>query len=368
MNIVLQYILIGILLYFFVTIFSKLFIFYWQKGYDNRKKKAEERKQEKLKWKYAHIQNGNPLLERIISNKFIIFKGELGKGKTITMNLTSHYIWQKQLTENQKQKRYQKTMNLDYFNEWNKLDESKLLPVYTSPNLDFIKMIKKQKYKSQDLIPYITLQKRAIYKPIFIVDEFSSLFPKEMYQENQRNPSPIVDEMKELFKKNRHYTNGWILGTEQDGEDIFIGFRKNGYAVITALGTIIKLSKKGKVIRWFKNLVNICVPALFTVNLKNVFQKELFLKDKILLIFKLLLPSYFYLPYEFYTQKQNISNKTKEKHQQYQTLLEFEGQKYYIRFTNNDIFQYDTRAYKNEYQSKFDKNGSRKVIQEAVLD
>ncbi len=364
MDIILRYILIGISIYFFVTMFSKLFIFYWQKGYDERKKKKEERKQEKLKWKYAHIQNGNPLLERIISNKFIIFKGDLGKGKTLTMNLTSHYIWQKLVFENQKNNRYQKIMNPEYSSQWYNLEKNSLLPIYTSPNLDFVKNIKKQAFKSQDLIPYITLQKQAIYKALFIVDEFSSLFPKEMYQENQRNPSPVVDEMKELFKKNRHYTNGWILGTEQDGEDIFIGFRKNGYAVVTALGTIVKTSKKGKIIRWFKNLFNTFLPGLFTVNLKNVFEKELFFKDKFLLVFKLLLPSYVFLPYEFYTRKQIINNKIKEKYQQYQTLLDFEGQKYYIRFSNKDIFQYDTRAYKNEYKSKFDKNGNRKLIQE----
>jgi len=45
----------------------------------------------------------------------------------------------------------------------------------------------------------------------------------------------------------------------------------------------------------------------------------------------------------------------------YQTLLEFDNAQYYLRYTNDDKFGYDTRAYKSEYTSKFDTAGNRIV-------
>ena len=48
----------------------------------------------------------------------------------------------------------------------------------------------------------------------------------------------------------------------------------------------------------------------------------------------------------------------------FQTLLEYDGQQYYLRYTNDDIFAYDTRAYKHEYDDKFDKDGNRKAVEQ----
>ncbi len=357
-----MYILIGAILFFAVSVTSKIFAFYWKAGYDYRRQKREKRKEEKQKWKYAQVEANNLLLERIIQTRFIIFKGSWGKGKSILMNLVAHYLYTKELDSIQNQLRYNLVMRPDYTREYFDLLERGFLPIYS--NLDFIDEASyNATLRSQELEPFIKLKQRAIQKAVFCIDEFSSLFPKEMYYENQANQNPELTEMKEFFKKNRHYTNGWILGTEQDGEDMYKGFRKNGYALVTALGTTVSLPRKAKIIRSFKNLFNKLAPAYFTTNVKQLFREELFTRDKIKLFFKLFLPAYFYLPKCYYQRKQDINYKIKERYSRFQTLLEYDGAQYYLRYTNSDIFAYDTRAYKHEYEELFDANGNRKEKQ-----
>ena len=74
----------------------------------------------------------------------------------------------------------------------------------------------------------------------------------------------------------------------------------------------------------------------------------------------MLSPSYFLLPKEYYTRKQLISNGIKEKYQQYQTRFQFDNAEYYIRYTNEDIYAYITRAFQFEYDRLFTNNGERK--------
>ena len=364
-NTIMQYILVGLAIYFFLLLVLKIFgalinifVFYWKQGYEERKKKRLERKKERLKWRYAKVKLDNPLLNQIISNRFIICKGGLGKGKSITMNLIAHFLVKSRERQNKKNVRYNKIMNYEYFVQEKTFKKNNILPIYS--NLDFVE---KKKHK-QDLLPYLCLQKRACYKAVFCIDEVSSMFPKDMYYATAGQSNPLLDEMKELFKKNRHYTNGWILGTEQDGDDIFIGFRKNGYALINCLGTAVKISTFGKILRKILNFFNLILPAFLTANYARLLRENLFLKDKCLMLLKMLLPSYYLLPKEYYTRKQEINNFIKLKFQKYATKFQFENNEYYIRYTNKDIYRYDTRAYKNEYAQLFDKNGERKKINE----
>ncbi len=317
-------------------------------------KKYQEYKKERLKWRYARMSVDNPLLKRITSNRFIICMGGLGKGKSITMNLIAHYLFELREHNLAKSKRFNKIMRPEVVAETKALEQANLLPIYS--NLDFIQ----DKAKAQELLPYLCLQKRAIQGAVFCIDEVSSLFPKELYYEAQGNP--LIAEMKELFKKNRHYTNGWVLGTEQDGADIFVGFRKNGYALIHCLGTIAKISRFGKVLRATLNFFNAVLPAIFTSNWKRLFAQELFTKGKILVLLKMLLPSYLLLPIEYYTQKIAINKVVKKHFMRYTTRFDFDGAEYYIRYTNKDIFQYDTRAYKGEYAALFNADGTRRLI------
>lgn len=354
MDKILQYILIGVGLFLLALIIATIFMIYWKSSYDTRKREREQKKLEKLKWQYAKVSKNNFILEKITQTRFIIFKGSWGKGKSILMNLVAHYLWEKELNNINSQLRYNRIMRADYLSEYEALTQENLLPVYS--NLDFIQ---DNTLKSQELEPFITLKRKAIQKAIFCIDEFSSLFPKEMHYESYNDPKIV--EMKEFFKKNRHYTNGWILGTEQDGEDIYKGFRKNGYEIVTALGTVASLPPKAKTLRKIKNFFNIVFPAFCTVNSKQLMMQELFKKDKFTLLFKLLFPSYFFLPRCYYAKKQSINNKIKEKYMRFQTLLECDNQEFYLRYTNDDIFQYNTRAYKHEYDSKFDEKGNRKA-------
>lgn len=355
-----QYILVGIGTFFAIKIFVKIFGFYWSKGYEQRQEKRKQKKFEKQKWKYVNVNRKNPLLKRITKARFIVLKGIWGAGKSILMNVIAHFLYTTIEYHNKKNRRYLKAMNPDYIKQYYDLKRQGLLPIYS--NLDFLSNYERQKLQKQDIVPYITLQRKAIYKAIFAIDEISSIFPKEMYQEQQANPDPLVEEMKELFKKFRHYTDGWILATEQDGEDIYKGFRKNGYALVTAKQTIVKMSLKGKIVRFLSNLKQFILPAYMTTNVRELMSEQLFVGDKIKTFLKSLLPAYYLLPRQYYITKQKISNKTKQKYQEFLTLLEFEGQDYYLRYTNADIFAYDTRAYKNEYSAKFDKTGNRKVV------
>lgn len=359
-NTIVQYILIGVLAYYLLHWTTKIISFYWTAGYDARKKKREERKKEKLKWKYAKVTLDNPLLKQIATNRFIICMGSLGKGKSITMNLITHYLVALREHENTKNKRYNKIMKKEYYEQEQQLKESKLLPVYS--NLDF--KDKESGFVKQELMPYITLNKKAVQKCVFAIDEVSSLFGKDIYYDTELRNSAVVGDMEELFKKGRHYLDCHFIGTEQDGADIYIGFRKNGYALITCLGTIVRISKKGKVIRKIKNVFNQIMPAICTVNITRVLRQQLFKADKIKTIFKMLLPSYFLLAKEYYTRKQEINNKIKEKYQTYQTRLQYDTGEYYIRYTNEDIYAYNTRAFKHEYDNIFTNSGERKRVYE----
>ena len=352
---IITYIAVGLGLFFVLWWVTKVTSYHYKLAYERKQKKKEIKRLEKEKWKYCHITLDNPLLKRIIQSRFIIIKGGWGKGKSILMNIIAHYLYSYKDRQDKRNARYYKYMMPDYLMQRQELISNKSLPVYS--NLEFVC----GEAKSQDIIPYITLQRRAVQGAVFCIDEFASLFPKDMYYEVQGAHNPMVEEMKELFKKFRHYTNGWILGTEQDGQDIFIGFRKNGYLTITALGTIVKLSKTGKVVRWMRNALNALLPSILTTNLKQLLDQQLFACDKAKIMLKSLLPKAIGLPVQYYTRKQEISKQVKRKYQRYQTRLALDdGSEWVITYTNKDIFSYNTRAYSHEYVDKFTESGERK--------
>ena len=352
---ILWYILIGLVGYFVVTVFARLFSFYWQAGYDERKKKREEKKKEKQKWKYCEVRLDNPLLNQMRDDRTIIFMGEKGKGKSLLMSLVAHFLWAKQLDNNKRNKRYNHYMKPEYVASMQKLNDAKLLPVYS--NLDL--MDYETGFKNQELKPYFELKKKAVEGAIFCIDEVSSTYGKDLYNDNEEYDKEDKKDLKENSKKNRHFTNGWILGTEQDGQDIFIGIRENGYAIVHCLQTNKRLQLKGKILRKIKNFFNLCLPALFTVNIKSLMQEQLFWNGKIKLVLKLLLPSYFSLPVSYYTKRQNIYNQINRKYLLFETRFTYGSGEYWIRFSNNDIFDYNTREYKKVYDAMFDENGDR---------
>lgn len=357
------YILVGLVGFFIVQVFAKLLVFYHKKGYDVRQQKKEAKKKERLKWKYCEVDLDNPLLNQMMQDRTLIFMGHKGTGKSLMMNLFAHFLWKKRLEHDKKNKRYLKYMNPEYLVQEKILEDSKLLPVYS--NINFIDF--ETQACNQVLEPYFELRKKAVEKAIFCIDEISSYYGKDIYFSDE------VDEarkkaIKENSKKNRHYTNGFILGTEQDGDNIFKGIRENGYGLVQCLRTNVYLAKSGKILRNIKNFFNFTLPAIFTVNLSKVMSEQLFVSGKIITFFKLLFPSYFSCPHEFYDRRQKINNKIKRKYQKFEVRFIYGTGEWYIRFTHEDMFDYNTREYKKEYDALFDENGNRIIHQEVEYE
>lgn len=352
LDIVLKYIVIGVVLFFL----TQLILHFFKSLHEAIKKRIEQKKLEKEKWKFSKVDEHNVLLNEITQCRFIIMKGSWGMGKTIFMNIIAYFLYKRNFMRYDKNHRYYTYCNKEFLNSLNNLEEKQLLPIYA--NLDFIDDDSNK--ISQDIDPYIKLQKKAVENAIFCIDEFSSKFPKELYYQNVKGDNEELNEQTDLFKKFRHYVDGWILGTEQNGTNIFVRFRDNEYTLINMLGTVIKLSKWGKFKRLILNSINIFMPALFTVNVRLEYQKVLFKEDLLKFYLKLLIPAYFSFPVHFYKRKQKISNYINKKHQKYITKFEYNGKQYFFKYTNKEKFSYNTRAYKNEYDSKFDSNGNRK--------
>jgi len=352
---ILLYILIGLGGFFAVQLLAKLFVFYWQKGYESRKKKREDSKAEKLKWKYSKIELDNPVLCKMMNDRTIVFMGAKGKGKSLTMSAVAHFLWLKRLERNKKQRRYLRYIQPEYVEQQKKLDDKLLLPVYS--NMDLVD--RESGAKSQELEPYFELRKKAVEGAIFCIDEISSTYGKDMYNNDEYSKAEKKD-IKENSKKNRHFTNGWILGTEQDGADIFIGIRENGYAIVHCLETVRRTSKVGKFLRWICNFFNFILPAYLTTNSKILAQECLFKKQKVALFARLLLPSYISAPRAYYLQKQRINEAIKWHFEKFNVRFDYGGYQYWMTITHDDLFEYNTRNNKKDYDAMFDKDGKRK--------
>ena len=355
MDAILWYILIALVGYFGVSVFSRLFSFYWKAGYDRRQKKREERKSERLKWKYCEVTLDNPLLIQMMSDRTIICSGDKGAGKSLVMNAIAHFIWKKRLYYNKRNHRYLKYMKPKYLEVEKKLEQEKKLPIYA--NIDFVDY--ETGYKKQELEPYFEMQKRAVEGAIYCIDEVSSYYGKDLYNNNDEADKNKKKDIKENSKKGRHYTNSWIIGTEQDGQDIYIGIRENGYAIVHCIKTNVRLLPMGRFLRKLCNIFNFILPAFCTVKLKEVLSEQLFTSGKIKTIAKLLIPSYFSMPVQYYNAKQSINNRIKRKYQRFEVLLQYNGGEYWIRFGHESIFDYNTRAFKDEYDKMFDEKGNR---------
>lgn len=321
-----------------------------------RQKKKELKKQEKLKWKHAKVTLNNFLLNSITQHHEIILSGEPGTGKSIMMNLITKFIVSKTEDEFYRLRRYYRIMQPEYFKERLWLMRQQLLPVYSE--LAFRDY--KTKARNQEFWQYFLMHKKAIYKGVFCKDEFGEDFGKDFFFQ-KGEVLPAVQEIEKLFRKIRHYMNGWIIGTEQDKDNIYIGFRRIGYAKVTTLRTLVQLSPFGKIKRKILNFFNLIMPAFLTINYKRTYAK-IFKRDIVFTFFKSLLPSYILLPKEYYTQKKAIDSKVKLKHQRFTTRFQYENAEYFMRYTLKDIYDYDTRAYKDEYASMFDKHGNRKGV------
>ena len=337
----------------FTGFFSKKLCIIWESKYKEKKKLKEEKLKKRKSEKFSKVYIGNPYLESIIKQYNIIVFGKLGAGKTLFANLLCNYLNQKYKKEDKKNRRYIHYMLPDYEADLKKLSNNNLNRVYAN-----IPLIDNEHKQSQELWPYLTQKKRFIEKGIVFTDELGTSLGKDLYFSQDKN----LIETERIVDMSRYARQDcdikWI-GTEQSRDNIFKPIRDRGFTEVETLKTYVALSKWGKIQKSLGTIWKFFLPGYISLNCKKIFEKTLFKEDKIKLAFKLLLPPYFSLPRDYYISKTNLSSKIKKRHTQYATLINYYGVELMFRFSNKQIFTYDTRQNKSKYLKQFDKEGNR---------
>lgn len=333
----------------------KIITWYWKAGYEHRREAREKRRNERLKWKYCHVTLDNPLINQIIRDShFIVCAGMPGSGKTILMLLLAKFLVDKRYYLIDKQKREYKYTQPDILRQEDNLHAQKLLPVYADIHIN-----DENNYKNDDLGPYLFQFRKALPYSVFLIDEIGESFGKDIIYDTETKSTQNV--LSKVFRYIRQDIEGHVIATEQDGQNIFLGMRRIGYTTITCKKTIKKLSTVGKIKRCLYNFVNKWMPGVFTVNMHRVLAQYLYLGDRLITILKLLLPSFWSAPQEYYTRKNEIYAKIKHKYMRFNLLFQYNNAEYYITFSLQDVYEYDTHAHKQSYDSMFDSDGKRKT-------
>lgn len=322
-----------------------------QKLEEKRKEKEETRKKKEAE-KYCKVNIKNPYLAQLTAQYNCIVWGRLGSGKTLFANLLCHYLSEKYKKEDKKNRRYNKYMRENYVSDLNILQKEKRLRVYSNIGL------KEGDKVNSELWPYLTQQKRFIERGIIFTDELGSSLGKDLYFSQKKN-SVEVERIVDMSRYARQNCDVKWIGTEQSCDNIFKPIRDKGFTEIEALKTFVGISKWGKFKRSVVNTVRLILPGFLTLNLKKVFEKQLFKKDKFLTMLKMLLPAYYLLPRDYYIAKTKTYAKIKKKHTRYATLINFYGKQMMFKFSNKDIFAYNTRQNRANYLKQFDKEGNR---------
>ena len=359
-----KYIIMGVIgiivLIIIVSLFNMYFqllshkvIVKWDEIHAEKKKEKEEKANKKLAEKYCKIYVGNPYLEAILKQYNIIVFGPLGAGKTLFANLLCNYLNKKYQKEDKKNRRYNHYMLPEYEQDLKNLKNNKLLRVYSNTPL-----IDEDGKRSQEVWPFLTQEKRFIERGIVFTDEFGTNLGKDLWFSDDKN-SIQVERIVDMSRFARQNCDVKWIGTEQNKDNIFKPIRDRGFTEVEALKTFAGLSKWGKFKRVIVSGWRFFMPGLLCLNIRKLYQKTLFKQDKIALFFKLLLPSYFLIPREYYISKTNFSSKLKKKHMKYVVLINFYGHEMLFKFGNKDIFAYNTRQNKAKYLKQFDKEGNR---------
>lgn len=317
------------------------------------KEKQLAKQKEKLKLKFSQVYVGNPYLEMILKQYNIIVFGALGAGKTLFANLLCFYLNLKYAYDDHKNRKYNQYMNPDYTAEMQSLQDKNLLRVYAN-----IPLVDADGFKSQELWPFLTQEKRFCEKGIVFTDEFGTSLGKDLWFSEQKNTVEVerIVDMSRFARQNREIK--WI-GTEQSRDNIFKPIRDRGFTEVQAIRTMTSLTKyakfKRKLITVFRNIL----PGYLTINWIKTFQKTLFIEDKIKLAFKLLLPANWLIKREYYMARTVTNNKIKNKYTIFSLVVDFYGNEMLFKFTNKEIFKYNTHQHKDEYMKQFDKEGNR---------
>lgn len=344
-------IILGIIMFAVEMAMHKAKIKATQKLEEKRKKKEETRKKKEAE-KYCKVNLKNPYLAQLTAQYNIIVWGRLGSGKTLFANLLCHYLSEKYKKEDKKNRRYNKYMREDYVSDLNILQKERRLRVYSNIGL------KEGNKVNSELWPYLTQQKRFIERGIIFTDELGSSLGKDLYFSQEKN-SVEVERIVDMSRYARQNCDVKWIGTEQSCDNIFKPIRDRGFTEIEALKTFVGISKWGKFKRGVVNTVRLILPGFLTLKLKKVFEKQLFKKDKFLTMLKMLLPAYYLLPRDYYIAKTKTYAKIKNKNTRFATLINFYGKQMMFKFSNKDIFAYNTRQNRANYLKIFDKEGNR---------
>jgi hypothetical protein len=318
-----------------------------------QKQKAEEERtlqqQEKSK-KYSEITLDNPLLNEWKKSYFIVFSGHQGAGKTITANLLAHFIC---FSENEKIRKFHRQHKYLYpetLEIAKKLEKAHYLPVFSNIDLQD----RETGFVAQKEWREVLAQRvEAIRGGVILVDELRKEFPKELsYELAKKDADKDLQETKDSGKFLRQKLGMHLIGTEQTQSNYWKGLRDAGETIVEVKETNIKISKFGKFLRFCGKFLLAIMPAIFTTNIAKQFEKNVFFIDKINTFFRLFLPAYISCPYDYYYQKRQFSLWIDEHFSHYYTLLEFHERYYWLHYTNDDLFRYDTTYFRKEYEEK----------------
>lgn len=322
----------------------------WKAKELEREEKRKAKKIEKAKWKYSKVDFKNTILNHLAKFRIIIFWGLAGKGKSVLMAMFAKWLVDRQKKLDKKNKRFNKYVNPKYVKALKKLEDNKKLPVYS--NID---IHDENGFSQQDIDPVLKQQKQAIKGGVLAYDEIGAILGKDKYNYEQ------TEEDKKTIDTGRfiRHIGLWLLGTEQDVNNLWIGLRRFGYADVQALQTISYLSSFGKFKRRFQHFLLSIAPAfVFRKIYKTEQRLQLFIIGKIKTFFKALLPIYFSFPKNYYLIKLKIDEKIKNRHTRFKVLFELENKQYWLHFGSLDKYYYDSTYHEQDYLKQFDEEGN----------
>lgn len=328
------------------------------KASEDAKRKAEEEQQ-----MHAHrvVSMNNWLLNEITKTRIIIIKGLAGKGKTILMQVFTKFLVDKFNYELRKNRRYYKIMNPSYLERREKLSQDGFLPVYTNMHnvFDITNGLKAQESALDILQQKIKANSPAVVQ----FDEFGSVLSKflifEIMAEKDKSKIKDNNELKDLARKLRHY-GLWLIGTEQDGDDIVKWIRQFGYACPEALQTNVSVLPFGQRKQKRQIFIKKWSMGLFVSKIKNRFAECMDFPEKVKTFFKMFMPAHKGFEKQFYVTRNEIYKKINERYTVFKTLMNYEGKLYWLYYGNHNKLSYDTLAFSGDYDNKFTSDGTRK--------
>lgn len=330
-------------------------LYLWEQKQKEKEKQIQLSREESKRYEDAYVTLQSSYLQNITNkSRIIMFGGEPGNGKSLSMDMMAKWLYDRQQWIDRKNKRYNTYMRPDYLKQKQRLIDEGLLTVYDNLGMTLGDL------KTQPVLPVLEMLTQAIQGAVLALDEAGHYYPKEKYFELLKTKDMALkrkyDKLIEFVRFIRHYIKGWLLMTEQDEENLFIGMRRTGYARIKQIACSVYITAAGKRVSKLKHFKNRWLPAwLVGKPLESLKGKRTF-AAKAFNLFKLLLPNWFNA-FIYYEKARMIDEDVEKKYTEYKVLWEYEGRQRYQIFNNNQIFKYNTRSRQKDYTVKFNNQG-----------